>query len=346
MYPVLYPFDMARPLRIQYPGACYHITCRGNEQRSIFHTPNDITAFMEKLNDSVDIFNVSLHAYVCMPNHFHLLLTTPEGNLSEFMRHFNISYTSAFNRAHHRVGNLYRGRYKSFLIDADNYLLEVSRYIHLNPVRTKEFGNKSPDEMKEALKSYAYSSLAGYVRSSNRERYVSYHLILDQMGGDNPEGRQNYWRFVLDGIDGDMESPLKRGKGHGIVGDEDFVNFVRARHLKTHASKREQPALRELGKLFEPQELVRRYLELTGKSAEEICRKGRHSLERSMLMELLYRFSHVTQPEIGSILGGIDYSAVSQSRKRFRSKLVTDPGIQTRFDELKEKLVDLSRSKF
>ena len=103
-----------RPLRIQYPGAYYHVTCRGNERRKIFLDAQDHKIFLEKLSRSLDIYNVSLLTYVCMQNHFHLLVTTPDGNLSEVMRHFNISYTSAFNRRHSRVGHLYQGRYKAF----------------------------------------------------------------------------------------------------------------------------------------------------------------------------------------------------------------------------------------
>ena len=96
---------MARPLRIRYPGACYHhITCRGNDGKEIFLDVRDQSVFPEKLSLSLDIYNVTLLSYVCMINHFHLLVTTPEGNLSEFMRHFNISYTSAFSRRHHRAG--------------------------------------------------------------------------------------------------------------------------------------------------------------------------------------------------------------------------------------------------
>lgn len=117
---------MARPLRIQYPGAYYHVTCRGNERQKIYRDDTDYNVFLEKLAVSSDVHNVSLLAYVCMTNHFHLFLMTPDGNLSEFMRHFNISYTSAFNRRHNRSGNLYQGRYKSFLVDADSYLKKVS----------------------------------------------------------------------------------------------------------------------------------------------------------------------------------------------------------------------------
>ncbi len=130
---------MARPLRIQYPGAYYHVTCRGNERKEIFLDAHDRTVFLEKLSLSLDIYNVSLLAYVCMFNHFHMLLTTPDGNLSEFMRHFSISYTSAFNLRYGRVGHLYQGRYKSFLIDADEISLSLLSYY---PTRDWKVGRR------------------------------------------------------------------------------------------------------------------------------------------------------------------------------------------------------------
>ena len=135
---------MSRPLRIQYPDAYYHVTCRGNEQQLIFRRLEDRQEFFRLLARSVDIFDVRLLAYALMPNHFHLLVCTPKGNLSEFMRHFNISYTGAFNRKYKRSGHLYQGRYKAFLIDGDNYLLEVFRYIHLNPLRMKSGVPREP----------------------------------------------------------------------------------------------------------------------------------------------------------------------------------------------------------
>ncbi|MCE5211659.1 MAG: transposase, partial [Deltaproteobacteria bacterium] len=128
---------MSRPLRIQYPDASYHVTCRGNERRQIFRDLDDQKTFFRLLIRSLDIFEVHLLAYALMSNHFHLLVCTPKANLSEFMRHFNISYTGAFNRKYKRSGHLYQGRYKAFLIDGDKYLLAVSRYIHLNPLRMK-----------------------------------------------------------------------------------------------------------------------------------------------------------------------------------------------------------------
>jgi putative transposase len=128
---------MARPLRIQYGGAYYHVTCRGNDRRSIYRDDSDRELFLEKLKASLEIYDVALHAYVLMGNHFHLLVQTPKANRSEFMRHFNIAYTGAYNRRHKRVGHLYQGRYKAILVEGDIYLLELSRYLHLNPIRIK-----------------------------------------------------------------------------------------------------------------------------------------------------------------------------------------------------------------
>ena len=104
---------MARALRILIPGAHYHVTCRGNERKAIFRDDSDREAFLEKLRGSLAIYQVELHAYVLMSNHFHLMVSTPRGNLSEFMRHFNVSYTSVYNRRHKRVGHLYQERYKA-----------------------------------------------------------------------------------------------------------------------------------------------------------------------------------------------------------------------------------------
>jgi REP element-mobilizing transposase RayT len=112
---------MARPLRIEYPGAFYHVTCRGNERREIFADDRDRKRFLEILAESKEIYGVEVHGYVVMANHFHLMVMTPEANLQKFMQRFNTSYTVYFNRRHRRSGHLYQGRYKAILVDADNY---------------------------------------------------------------------------------------------------------------------------------------------------------------------------------------------------------------------------------
>ncbi len=336
---------MARALRIQYPGAYYHVTCRGNERKEIFRDSTDRQVFLEKLSYSLDIYNVSLLAYALMTNHFHILLTTPDGNLSEFMRHFNITYTSAFNRRHNRVGHLYQGRYKAFLIDADNYLLEVSRYIHLNPIRTKAHSKRPAKDKWTALLDNEFTSLPSYLSLKKRKHFIDYAIVLAQMGGDNREGRRRYRRFIGKGVEEEINSPLELGKGNGIVGKKDFVERIKAGFVSNFLPKREQPSLRELRKAFQPEELIEQFLHLTGKEKNEICRKGKNSVERAILMDFLYRFCKIPQPQIGRLVGGIDYSSVSQARKRLHNRIARDRNLRKAYSELTSQLIDLSRAK-
>ena len=126
---------MSRPLRLEFAGALYHVTSRGNERKPIFRNESDFSTFIEVLNDVCDRYNWVIHAYCLMTNHYHLLIETPDANLSKGMRQLNGVYTQRFNRNYQRVGHLFQGRYKSILVVKDSYLLELCRYIVLNPVR-------------------------------------------------------------------------------------------------------------------------------------------------------------------------------------------------------------------
>ena len=315
---------MARALRIQYPEAYYHVTCRGNERREIFKDDEDIKVFKAKLQLSLEIYGVELLTYALMSNHFHLLICTPQGNLAEFMRHFNISYTSAYNRRHKRSGHLYQGRYKAFLIDADNYLLAVSRYIHLNPIRLKKHTEYNAKEKWEELQKYRDSSLAGYCSGSKKEVFVQYHKVLKYMGGEGRKGRQGYRQFMQEGLYQGVDSPLIMGRGSGIIGESEFIEWVKVAVLGDQGDRREQPSLMKLRKSLKPEAVLAGFAEITGKKAEQLCQRGSHAVERALLMDVLYRCCDITQPEIGRMVGGVDYSCVSQARKRLREKMIKD----------------------
>ena len=126
---------MARPLRIEYPGAFYHVTSRGNEQKDIFKSKSDREKFISYLESASIRYGAVIHAYCLMSNHYHLLVETPHGNLSQIMKHINSSYTIYYNVKRKRAGHLLQGRFKAILVDGDVYATELSRYIHLNPVR-------------------------------------------------------------------------------------------------------------------------------------------------------------------------------------------------------------------
>ncbi|HWQ95123.1 MAG TPA: transposase, partial [Gammaproteobacteria bacterium] len=126
---------MSRPLRLEFPDALYHVTARGDRQEDIFEDDQDRELFLATLGQVISRFNWICHAWCLMDNHYHLLIQTPDGNLSKGMRQLNGVYTQASNRRHRRVGHLFQGRFKAILVDRDAYLLELSRYVVLNPVR-------------------------------------------------------------------------------------------------------------------------------------------------------------------------------------------------------------------
>lgn len=331
---------MSRPLRIQYPDAFYHVTCRGNERREIFRHADDRKEFFRLLSRSLNIFEVQLLAYAMMPNHFHLLVCTPKGNLSEFMRHFNISYTGFFNRKYKRTGHLYQGRYKAFLIDENNYLMEVSRYIHLNPLRIKS--QKPVGQRLRDLMINDSTSFPGYLQPQNRKSFVQYKIILDYFGGENRNAMNEYQKFVAEGMERDLPSPLEKGKGTGVVGSDDFIEKIQKTFSKSKGhqrSSREQPALRKLGKQIKPDHLIDQYAKLVKISREDLTRKGKQSAQRAMLMEMLYRICNLTQPEIGALLGGVDYSAVSQARKRLQIRIENNPELGEELIKIQNELV-------
>ncbi len=318
---------MARSLRIQFPGAYYHVTCRGNARQEIFAGDRDRAAFLSLLKQSEEIYQIEVLAYVLMDNHFHFLVKTPLGNLQEFMRHFNISYTSYFNRRHKKTGHLYQGRYKSFLIDAENYLQEVSRYIHLNPIRVRAKSGLSLAEKRNYLRKYRWSSLGGYLERKDRVGFLKIVEVLGEFGGDTRRGRTGYERFVREGLEKGLKSPLGVGKGHGIVGEEDFVERVRRRFERKGVRSREVPGLRKVISEVEPKRILGVISKVMGVDEGELLgrwkrEKGRKG-ERGLVMEMLYRYGGMNQREIGELMG-LDYSAVSVGRKRFREAVEED----------------------
>ena len=176
---------MARPLRIEYPGASYHVMNRGNRGEDIFLTDKDRKVFLQVLADSCETYRIKLITYVLMDNHFHLLIQTPQANQSEFMRHFLVTYTVRFNRRNGRTGHVFQGRFKSLLVDADEYLLPLSRYIHLNPIRTNRFKNADLPTKTAYLKKYLWSTFPGYCYLRKRNKNIDYSWFLTNYFGED-----------------------------------------------------------------------------------------------------------------------------------------------------------------
>ena len=325
---------MARALRIQYPGAVYHVTCRGNERKEIFKDDFDKKNFLKILTDSRRIYNIKIHAYVLMTNHFHLLIETPMGNVSEFMRHFNITYTGNYNRRHKRAGHLYQGRYKSILVEKETYLSMLSRYIHLNPVNIKGIKGTDEREKIQYLNKYKWSSLPGYINKKKKQEFIDYSFVLDEYGGDNDRGRTTYKNRIFNELT--MKQDIKENIiGQSILGRDEFIEWVKNKYLKTETDKRERPSLRGLHSYRAEDEIIRVFEKETGRDIEDI-KKERGSL-RQVIMDLLYRIGGMKGAEIGRIMG-VDYSTVSQGRKRLSEKLQKDMKLRQMVSQLERKL--------
>lgn len=314
---------MARSLRINYPGALYHVTCRGNEQKPIYRNESDYSMFLAYLQKSLETYQTILHTYVLMTNHFHLLVEVPHENLSAFMKHLNVSYTAYFNRYHQRVGHLYQGRFKAIVVEADAYLLELSRYIHLNPIRLKRYEKVSFEKKLEILRAYRWSSLVGYVKLRHREPYVTYDRVLGYIGGNKEQKHRAYARFVEEGAEKGVERPLEKTVGQVILGKEPFLNKIKKAFQ--NGRNREQPSLRAIHRIS-PERVIREVCRILYLDEEAISHRG-GGWQRSFLMECLYRYSGLTQKEIGERMGGVGYSRVSRARGDLRRRMKERPEI-------------------
>ena len=203
---------MARSLRIQFPGAVYHVTSRGNARGMVFDDDSDRAKFLDVLSSVIEKYRWLCHAYCLMGNHYHLLLETPEANLSRGMRQLNGIYTQVFNRRHGRCGHLFQGPYKAILVDKDTYLLTLCRYIVLNPVAAQLVA--TPEDWR-------WSSYAATARLVASPPFLTTEWLLSQFSQRREHARQRYRVFVAEGFE--QSSPWQDLRGGALLGNEDFV---------------------------------------------------------------------------------------------------------------------------
>ena len=208
---------MSRPIRIEFPNALYHVTARGDRREDIFEDDADRQMFLSTLEQVITQFNWLCHAWCLMDNHYHLMIQTPDGNLSKGMRQLNGVYTQASNRRHRRVGHLFQGRFKAILVDSDAYLLELTRYVVLNPVRAGMV--KKPDN-------WLWSSYRASVGLDPAAPWLEVDGLLAQFGKRRSLAQQRYAQFVAEGINAD--SPWSDLKGQVFLGDDQFVERMQA----------------------------------------------------------------------------------------------------------------------
>lgn len=209
---------MARSLRIEYEGAFHHVTSRGNHQSNIFDDDEDRQSFLNVFTDIVSQLGWICHGYCLMSNHYHLIIETPHANLSKGMRQLNGVYTQSYNRRHGKVGHLFQGRYKSIIVDAQAYLLELSRYVVLNPVRAG---------MVKDISEWSWSSYRSMIGDDTAPDFLSVEMILSQFSEQKDKAKYLYAGFVAEGVG--KESIWSNLTQQVFLGHNDFVSTAQTK---------------------------------------------------------------------------------------------------------------------
>ena len=313
---------MARPLRINFPGAVYHITSRGNERKAVFKSDRDREKFLEYLESATKRYQAVIHVFCLMDNHYHLLLETPEGNLPQIMRHINGAYTTYFNVKRERSGHLFQGRYKAILVDMDTYAKELSRYIHLNPVRAK---------MVETPEGYNWSSYSFYIGKSKAPEWLYRDFILGYFGANASAAQKEYRKFVNAGSGADEvhRNPLDGVIGSTLLGSPEFVNFVKENFLPDRKPDNAVPALNEFIDKISMQDIFNEVDAAFGNNC---------SIGRNVKMFLCQRHTGERLKDIGACFG-VGESAVSQASRRLKNKMKTDKRLEVKIARIEARLI-------
>jgi len=328
---------MPRPWRIRYAGAKYHVTSRGNGRAEVFTGAADYERFLEQLDHAVEEDRVILYAYVLMPNHYHLFLETPRGNLARFMQRLNTAYSMYFRYKKQRPGHCFQGRYGAKLVDGDEYLVRLTRYIHLNPVKVKRYAAATREEKKNALDGWKWSSYRGYAGLGPAEDRVNYRW-LPLMGRPTTNGNRAAYRTYVEGLLQETDEVLKEADGRSryALGDEAFrqeaEQTLQDQMQDTYFAEDVIPAKRRTVDVDDVEETVAKAY---GLGREDLHSRRRHAAEaKGVALELCCRLADTTQRALSVRFGYGHESSVGKQRHAIAKRLAEDKGLQRRFNRL------------
>ena len=310
---------MARPLRIEYPGAFYHVTSRGNERNDVFKTLRDRAQFLDYLHSATIRYGAVVHVWCQLSNHYHLLIETPRGNLSEIMHHINGAYTTYFNVKRKRSGHLFQGRFKAILVEAEEYAKELSRYIHLNPVRAG---------IVERPEDYQWSSYRSYIGEETCPKWLETDFINGYFGNSPSAAKKNYRVFVEDALGRDYENPLDKVVASSILGTEDFTETIIATYVDSDEDDCNIPALRQLTVHLPLDDMLVAVATVFGDNAKQARQAG---------IYFCHRYSGANLRDIGAVFG-LKESAISAGSRRFGLLVDDDAIIRAKVEQVKKAL--------
>ena len=313
---------MARPLRINYPGALYHITARGNERKAIVRDDDDRKRFVQTVAQVVERYRIICYAWVLMDNHYHLLLETPDANLSRALRHLNGTYTQAYNQRNNRVGHLFQGRFKSILVEKESYLLELCRYIVLNPVRAG---------LVQHPRQWSWSSYRATAGEESVPSWLTSGWVLSQFNRKRKEALVAYRRFVGEGIKSG-DDPWSDLKGQVFLGSDAFCEATKERVRYTE--DREIPIEQKRPVRPTAQSVLDRVVGAYSVSVKDIVTFTRRPSEaRQAAIYLVRRESGLDLTAVSKLFG-IGYTAVSRRVGEMEKRMENEPGLRRRVGKL------------
>ncbi len=332
---------MPRPWRIRYAGAKYHVMSRGNGRAAVFLEPADYGRFLEQLDHALEADQVVLYAYVLMPNHYHLLIETPRGNLSRFMQRLNTAYSLYFRHKKQRPGHCFQGRFRAKLVDGDEYLVRLTRYQHLNPVKVREYDAQGVEAKKAALERWRWSSYLGYAGLGSREERINYRW-LKLMGCHTVRGNQEAYRNYVESMLGDDDEVIQKSgrRSRYALGDESFQEEAEQSIYDqmqdvVFASdvippEKRTPSLEDVEQAVMTEFRINREV-LYGRS-----RRAREA--KAMVFELGCQVADVTQRALAKRFRYGHESAIGKQRRLLSARMAMDSALAKRYEVLEKVL--------
>jgi len=319
---------MARPWRIEYEGALYHVFSRGNNQQDIFLIDDDRYLFLDTIGQMSERFDNEIFAYVLMDNHYHLLLRTPKANLSRSMQWLGTTYTRRFNLEHFQSGHLFQGRYKSILVENDAYLMQLSYYIHNNPLRAG---------IVKRLIDYRWSSYPAYAYNRRHPKWLNKNLIRSQIHGEN---KQRQYREMSQKYS-DENRRIWEDIRHGFIyGSKKFVKRIKNRYIVSEPDPA-IPQQRSIQKSRDPVQFLNKASKVLQCDLKRIRSCARISetdkLNRDILLYWLWQEGKYTNLQIGE-LSGLTHSSVSRRVTIIRNKMALEKNFQCQVETVKSQI--------
>ena len=321
---------MARPLRIEYRGAFYHVINRGQRREAIFDDDRDRERFLSCLARMSTLFRVRLHAYCLMTNHYHLILETSEANLSRAIQWLNVSYAVYYNQRHEYAGHVFQGRFKAILVEADSYLEPLSRYIHLNPVRV--------ELVKQPWK-YAWSSCRYFVTTETPPDWLDAQRVLMGFGRYGKTQRKRYRAYLLNS---DPENPSLNAVGGLLLGSEAFSEWAKSTFLSPREEDRAMPVLEDLKTRPTVETIVKQVAKHYQVKSVDIRRRGRKgNLSRDVAIFLSRELSGHSGQDLGREFGKISGAAICVRCKHIVETLAANRKLKREIREIKAGILNI-----